>query len=448
VMSKEIIVSAPVMVLLYDRTFVAGSFREAWRRRWRYYLGLTGMWLLLVPLLTGLHQRSAGFELGVTWWRYALNSCRSVVRYLELAVWPHPLVLDYGTDIVHHASEVTPYVIVLAVLVAGTAVALWRRPVVGFAGAWVFVILAPASSVVPLAGQPMAEHRMYLSLAAVIGLGVLGLYRKIGRRSILVFAAAAAGLGWITIQRNKDYRSELAIWSDTVAKRPNNERAHNNLGNAWSKMPGRLNDAVAQYAEALRLQPDYAEAHNNLGLAWSQRPGRLNDAIAQFAEALRLQPDSAEAHNNLGNAWLKIPGRLNDAIAQFEEALRLQPGYAEAHNDLGLAWAQMPGRLNDAIAQFEEALRLKPDYAGAHNNLGLAWTLTPGRLNDAIAQFEEALRLDPNFAPGWHSLGMGWLHLGNLPAAAAAFRQELSLSPDDPAARQALAAALQPAQAH
>ena len=281
VLSKEMIVTAPVMVLLYDRTFVAGSFLEAGRRRWRYYLGLAGMWLLLVPLLTGVHQRSAGFGLGVTWWRYALNSCRSVVLYLKLAVWPHPLVLDYGTDIVHHAGEVIPYMMVLAVLVVGTAIALWRRPVVGFAGAWVFVILAPASSVVPLAGQPMAEHRMYLPLAAVIGLGVLGLYARMGRRSLLVFAAAAMGLGWLTIQRNQDYRSELAIWSDTVAKRPNNERAHNNLGAAWSRMPGRLQDAIAQYETALRLQPEDAEAHNNLGVAWSHLPGRRDDADAQ-----------------------------------------------------------------------------------------------------------------------------------------------------------------------
>ena len=553
VLSKEMIVTAPVMVLLYDRTFVAGSFLEAWRRRWRYYLGLTSLWVLLVPLLAGVHQRSAGFELGVTWWHYALTSCRSVVLYLKLAVWPHPLVLDYSPDIVRHAGEVLPYMMVLAVLVAATAIALWRRPVLGFAGAWVWVILAPTSSVVPLAGQPTAEHRMYLPLAAVIGLGVVALHAWMGRRSLLVFAAAAVGLGWLTIQRNKDYRSELAVWSDTVAKRPNNERAHNNLGAAWSRTPGRLNDATAQYAEALRLKPDYAEAHNNLGLAWSQMPGRLNDAIAQYEEALRLKPDHVEAHYNLGVAWLKIPGRLKDAIAQFEEALRLKPDYAEAHNYLGLAWAQIPGRLNDAIAQYEAALRLKPDYAEAHNNLGLvwsqlpgrlqdaatqyeaalrlkpdsaeahnnlggawaqipgrlndaiaqfeaelrlkpdfaeahynlgnawaqmsgrlndaiaqfeaalrlkpdfaeahyslgvAWSQMPGRLQDAIAQFEAALRLDPDFAPGWHNLGASWFNLGNLPAAAAAFREELRLSPDDPAAQQALAAALQPAQNH
>ena len=43
---------------------------------------------------------------------------------------------------------------------------------------------------------------------------------------------------------------------------------------------------------------------------------------------------------------------------------------------------------------------------------------------------------------------MSWFQLGNLPAAAAAFREELRLSPNDPAARQALAAALQQAKDH
>jgi tetratricopeptide (TPR) repeat protein len=72
----------------------------------------------------------------------------------------------------------------------------------------------------------------------------------------------------------------------------------------------------------------------------------------------------------------------------------------------------------------------------------------PGRLKDAIAQYEEALRLQPDLAPAWHNLGTVWFHLGNLPAAAAAFREEVRLSPNDPAARQALAASLQQPKDH
>ena len=254
------------------------------------------------------------------------------------------------------------------------------------------------------------------------------------------------GLAWSQMPgRLKD---AIAQYEAALRLKPDSAEAHNNLGNAWSQMPGRLKDAIAQYEAALRLKPDSAEAHNNLGLAWSQTPGRLKDAIAQYEAALRLQPDYAEAHNNLGVAWSQMPGRLNDAIARFEEALRLKPDYAEAHYNLGNAWSQMPGRLKDAAAQYEAALRLKPDYAEAHHNLGLAWSQMPGRLKDAIAQYEAALRLKPDFAPGWHNLGVSWFHLGNLPAAAAAFREELRLSPNDPAARQALAAALRPAQDH
>ncbi len=78
--SKEVMVTAPAMVLLYDRIFVSGSFREAWTRHLRLYLGLAGTWLLLVYLMTGLHYRAVGFGLGIPWWAYALTESRAVVR--------------------------------------------------------------------------------------------------------------------------------------------------------------------------------------------------------------------------------------------------------------------------------------------------------------------------------------------------------------------------------
>jgi tetratricopeptide (TPR) repeat protein len=110
-----------------------------------------------------------------------------------------------------------------------------------------------------------------------------------------------------------------------------------------------------------------------------------------------------------------------------------------------LTWRQS-GIYRDARTLYEATLEKNPGCWLAHNNLGNAWSQLPGRLNDAIAQYEEALRLRPDYAPGWHNLGVSRFNLGNMPAAAAAFREELRLSPNDPAARQALAAALQQAK--
>jgi tetratricopeptide (TPR) repeat protein len=476
-LTKEVIVTAPVMVLLYDRTFVAGSFREAWRRRRGYYLGLACTWLLVGCLLTGLGQRGAGFDQGISSWNYALTSCRTVVLYCKLAFWPHPLVFDYGTRIVTNAAEIAPYASVLALLLAGVAFALGSRPVIGFGGAWFFVILAPTSSVVPLAFQPMAEHRLYLSLASVITGGVLVLYGFLGRRSFPVFFVMAAGLGWLTVQRNRDYRSELSIWNDTVAKCPDNARAHSNLGTILLEAPRRLSAAVAQFETALKIDPKYAEAHNNLGDAFSMMPGRLPEAIVEDEIALRLQPNYATAHynlgnalaqsgrlseaitqyetalllnpgsvetyNNLGNAMLKLPGRQAEAVAQYRAALRIDPDSAETHNNLGNAMLEMPGQRSGAIAEYEAALRIAPDYAEAHNNLGRALINLPGRWSEAVGEFETALRLNPDYAEAHYNLGNAWIDSpGRLPDAIVEYQEALRINPALVAAHANLGTAL------
>ncbi len=358
--SKEVMVSAPLIVLLYDRTFVAGTFRSALRQRPRFYLALFGTWLLLGSLVTSAAGRggTAGLTTTVTWWAYALTQCRAIVRYLRLSVWPNPLVFDYGVGVVKNAGEVSGQALMLILLLAGTVVALRRWPAIGFAGAVFFMVLAPSSSVIPVVTQTMAEHRMYLPLAAVVVLLVLGLYALFGRRCVPLSLIWATVLGWLTVQRNQDYQSELTLWRDTVEKCPDNSRAQSSLGSVLLFNLGRVSEAMAQFEHALRLQPDNADALNNSGSALF-RLGRTQEAIARYEQALQLRPDYAEAHVNLGMA-LTNTGQLNDAIAQFTEGIRLKPDNADAHLKLALVLWQA-GRQQDAIAQHDEGLRLKAE---------------------------------------------------------------------------------------
>jgi tetratricopeptide (TPR) repeat protein len=365
-----------------------------------------------------------------------------VVLYLKLAIWPHPLVLDYGPDVIRSATGAVPYALVLAVLIAGTVIALRRWPAAGFAGAWFFVILAPASSVVPIAQQPMAEHRMYLSLAAVVVLAVLGLYLWIGRRSLILFAAIAVGLGWLSVRRNEDYRSALAIWEDTAEKCPGNARAHYNVGIFLMSL-GRPQEAITEYETAIRINPDYAEAHNNLGAALAQIPARLPEAISHYEAAIRINPGNVEAHDNLGKALATIPGRLPEAIAQYETALRIDPDHAETHCNLGMALATVPGRLAEAIAEYEAAVRIKPDYAEAHNNLGIILATIPGRLPEAISEYEAALQIRPDLAQAHNNLGIILAAIpGRLPEAISHYDAALKINPGSVAAHYNLGNAL------
>src|SRR5262249_43552611 len=148
--TKESMAAAPPLVLLYDRTFHAGSFRAALRARGRFYGALFSTWGLLAYLVLSNAGRggTVGFGAGGSPWSYALTQIFAVTHYLGLALWPSPLVFDYGTDLVPPSLALAARALVLLLLVAATVLALRRWPRAGFLGVCFFAILAPSSSVV------------------------------------------------------------------------------------------------------------------------------------------------------------------------------------------------------------------------------------------------------------------------------------------------------------
>jgi tetratricopeptide (TPR) repeat protein len=444
--TKEVAVAALPLLILYDAIFVSGGFTKAWRAHWGLFvalsLGVLGFALSLIAH-GGNRSGSAGFGIGVSPVAYALTQPRAILTYLKLSFFPDPLVFEYGAFWERPSPMFFACAAAIVVLLALSAWALKCRPAAGFIAAWFFLILAP-TSLVPGNSQMIVEHRMYLPLAAVVVLAVLGLHALLGRRSFSILLAIAAVLGWLTSQRNKTYRTEIALWSDTVAKRPGNARAHHNLGSALKAVPGRASEAIVQYREALRLDPDKAETHFNLGVALEEVPGGLQDAIDHFQAAVRLKPDFAEAHRELGKALVRLPGRVEDAVAEYTEAIRLRPGSAEMRNNLGIILDRVAGRTADAVAQYQAALRLSPRVAEIHVNLGNALAKLPGRLEEAIAQYDEALRLDPGNAEAHNGLGAA---LAKLPSrrdeAIAQYKAALELRPDDAEAHNNLGAILQ-----
>jgi Flp pilus assembly protein TadD len=403
--SKEVMASAPLLVMLYDRTFVSGSFREAWRRRWKLYVMLAGTWMLLGYLMffTGSYSNAvANARLqAVSRWPYLLTEPGVVTHYLRLTVWPDSLCLDYyGWPMAQTWTSILPPALVMAILLGATVWAWRTNSAWGVVGAWFFLILAPTSSFIPT-DSPAYEHRMYLPLAAVIVAGVMGIHEWAGRRTLLVVMALAVGLGVLTVRRNEDYRSNMTIWSDTVAKWPQNARAHNRLG-AELGLAGRVSEAIAHCEEAVRLKPDYADARFNLANALSQA-GRTEEAIGQYELALRLDPGRAWAHFNLA-VGLAGAGRASEAIEQYEQAIRLKSDYADAHNNLGVILTKS-GKVPEAITHYEQALRIRPEFAMAHYDLGVALAEL-GRMPEAMGHWEQALRINPDYVEPHYALGL------------------------------------------
>lgn len=487
--SKESMVTAPVMVALYDRVFVFASVRQAWAHRRRLYVGLAATWVVLIALMATAPRSTVGFAAGTSAWTYLLNQAEVVGRYLWLTIWPRALVVDYGLPrAVDLADVVLPGVVLVACAVV-TIVALVRVPAVGFLGAWFFVTLAPTSSVVPIATEVGAERRMYLPLAGLVVLAVVGGYwlavrrwphalnapvlnapvleaavpdaavrgaaargaarasaasggRRRSSRSTpasvsvpspplpvvasAVLAAVCAALAAGTLARNAEYGDPLVLAETVVARRPHG-RAHFGLADELVKK-GQPERVLTELRLAIA---DYPQAHFGLANELAAA-GNLPEAIEHVRQFIRLVPHSPMLvmARDLYGRLLATQGQLDSAATEFAEILRVRPDYLSAAEALGDIRSSQR-RFAEAASAYGVANGVS--YGAAN---GVEQGVTPGSANDS------ALGVGPARAVLAGKLGRTLVSAGRASEAIPVLRQAVAAAPGNPDLRAALGQAL------
>jgi tetratricopeptide (TPR) repeat protein len=302
--TKETMATAPIMALIYDRTFISWSFASALKKRPWMYAGLAATWIIpAMAVLAGSRSASVGSLAPLD---YARTQLGVIAHYIALTFWPRNLVLDYyDWPIVHSWGSVGWGGMLVALLFIFSLISLWRKPWLGFLGVWFFVILAPSSSMVPIFTEIAAEHRMYLPLVAPMVLLVVGGWMILSRGAPgawiagILLTILLAALSTRTFLRNAEYQDPELIWTDNVIQRPANPRAHFNLGFTHMAM-GRPREAAGEFRKALDLAPDYYAAASALGRALV---GEGNSAEAEkfyTDEMSILPPFLPEAHLQRG----------------------------------------------------------------------------------------------------------------------------------------------------
>lgn len=323
--TKEVAIVWPILIVTFDRIFLAGSWKWLVKRRWLAYLALAGLWAwLLAPVLLASQSGQdfgIGFGLAITPLQYASTETEVVLHYLRLAVWPTNQVGDYAFwPIARSPFEVWPAALAIGILVLAMFAALYFRPKLGFPIFWCLLILAPTSTIMPI-NDVAFEHRMYLPLIGVIALLVVGIDFWIAQMraprivAISLLIVAVALLGRQTIRRNEVYRGNAQFFGDALAKRPHNLRAIGAIAEIRT-VEGKLDEAGAML-DSLKHQQYNTRAYL-LNLArWHTENGEPEKARAILAGMLNDPLPFA------WRFWATPYPRLLLGLGDFEEASKV-----------------------------------------------------------------------------------------------------------------------------
>jgi len=479
---KEIAVTFPAAVLLYDYVFVAQGDGRSLRRRWAVHLPL---WLAGLASVAAFkwYSASLGFIPARSVWTNLISQFEIVVRYLRLIAVPaglnihHTVPESAGIATVQTLTSLATIVVLVAMAVA----LLRRHRAAGYGILWFLLALLPTSSVIPLAVL-MNENRVYLPGVGFAIVGGYVLSRLLPKNAasprealqsvggiVIVLAGLVYGAG--TLYRNTVWQNNYTLWSDSLRKGsrdyvtltnlaqayagramfyraldiyreaadldPDDGRAYAGMGDVHFVM-GNLDEAAERYRQAIDTGSVSADNYSRLSITLEQM-GRIEGAREATAKALELEPDHPGSLVSAGRA-LFADGNVEDALHLFEKAVYLRPEQTEYHDQLGLAYIALgdaaPGMAQKgkwygkALTEHKRAVQLEPTSAESYYNLANACArLGPGRAQEAISAYQTAIRLLPNQPNAYVNLGVTLMQVGQIAEAVDQFDHAIEMDP-------------------
>jgi tetratricopeptide (TPR) repeat protein len=341
--TKEITITLPLMILLYEFCFFKQEDNINWKRLLPYLITLLIIPLTMLATKTvNLMEMRRITELpsNISPIQYLLTQFRVMVTYLRLLFLPFNQSLDYDYPIAKTLLEpsvlISLFVILFILIIAFRLFSRYR--LIAFSIFWFFLTLLPESSIIPIQ-DVIFEHRLYLPMFGYSLFLVSIIYYIFGKRSIagmiIILVMAVNWYALLTYTRNFDWRDEFTLWDDAVHKSPGSARAYTSRGIAY-KNDGDFDRALSDFNKAIEISPIYIEAYVNRGNIYTEK-GNFDKAVSDYNLAIEIDVLCVEAYYNRGRVY-QIKGDLDQAISDYSRVIEIYPIYAEAFNNRAIAY--------------------------------------------------------------------------------------------------------------
>lgn len=409
--SKEIIATAPLTLLVYEKTFFDFKKDPVSKKTFGFFSIFLILCLFILPFKI-LSNHEHIFYFSSHWyngrwtasgWDYIWTQLISINTYLHLLFFPFKQSFDYYFTFSHSFFDPRTFHGFLLLLVIAAAIyAGYKRngpaKTLAFFALWFFISLSVESSFVFLR-DVFFEHRLYLPLASFSILGIIWIFPFRFKTLFLVLYVLL--LGTLTIQRNTVWENKFTLWQNVLEKFPDNPRAYHNLGSASFETAERslihnekqtfYYQAIYYYEKAVSLGIENSLTYSNLGSAY-EKTGNIKKAFLNLEKAWAINRKNPEALYNLGTLYAQR-GDFTKAKDYFFKVLH----FSSAHLDTLINLSIIANRERDFDSEDKfsaKALSLYPHSLQALVNRA-AFYENRGNIEEAINLYKKILTLFP-----------------------------------------------------
>jgi arylsulfatase A-like enzyme/Tfp pilus assembly protein PilF len=232
--------------------------------------------------------------------------------------------------------------------------------------------------------------------------------------------------GRILLKQNK-VEEAIAEFKEALNIDPDYESAIFSLAEAYKKAK-KYDEAIAGFKRLMQMDARDSKPPFNLGDIYLELKD-IDKAIPYLQKSIQIDPEhSAMAHNLLGAAYIEKKN-LTQAEHEINEALKIRPRIPDAYHNLALIF-EAKGEFTKAIEQYKKEIELHPAAYPTHFNLALLYR-NMGMKEEQVAHLEEAIKYKKDFAKGYLFLAKAYLDLNkNLPEAIDFAKEGLTLEPE------------------
>ncbi len=327
-----------------------------------------------------------------------MGSMQVLGEYMQLFMFPHPLIYDYSYNSFPLENGINLPVIIgiitVLTMIAAIFITYKKHPIISFSILFIFAGLSLYTNIFFTIGAAKAERFTFLAsvgfclalayaTAKILKSGVYKSdYNPVKSKNLFFVLGAILLLYSVkTISRNFDWKDNITLYTHDVELNPISAKTHYYLGNELIKKIAEeeqdsvkklayLKKGIEEVRKSVAIFPEYSDGHTQIGVGFFKM-NNMDSAAVYFNKGLQYNPNNSVALSNLG-AYYFNKGRYAEAIDIYDKTLQLNPRFIDAMVNLGSCYGAS-GKFNDAVIWFTKAYELDPTNKKAITFLAMTY---------------------------------------------------------------------------